>query len=128
MVSGLQTSSGMQSDHFHDQLLSIIDRNLELEYFDVAALASEFGLSRSQLYRRLKHSTGTSPSELLMARRLERGRDRIVAGDSPIGEIALSVGFKSLAHFTQRFRLRYGFPPAQFRARVRKKSTVQPRR
>ncbi len=98
-----------------DLILAAIDKNLGDEDFTIERLASEVAVSRAQLYRRLEALTGLRPAMLLMQRRLDRSAELIAAGDS-VSQVAYAVGFKTVSHFSQRFRERYGTTPSRFRA------------
>ena len=83
--------------------------------FGVEALALELGVSRTQLYRRLK-SAGHTATDLLRHARLERAADLLMRESGTVGEVAYGVGFNSVAHFSRSFRAAYGVPPSAYRA------------
>lgn len=84
--------------------------------FTVEQLAEELTVSRMHLYRRLKEITGKSPAEVLMEYRLERASQLLAARAGNVSEVAYSIGFKSLAHFTRRFRDKFGCTPSEYRS------------
>ncbi|HEY2290055.1 MAG TPA: helix-turn-helix domain-containing protein [Thermoanaerobaculia bacterium] len=51
--------------------------------------------------------------------RLQRAEQLLRAGAGTVSEIAYSVGFKSIAHFSNAFHERYGERPLAFAARHR---------
>jgi AraC-like DNA-binding protein len=87
------------------------------EEFTVEQFADAMNLSRMHLYRRLQDILGKSPAELLMDYRLERAAELLEARTGTVSEIAYGVGFKSLSHFTKRFRQRFGCTPSEYRAK-----------
>ncbi len=86
------------------------------EGFNVEALAGCLHLDRSHLFRRLRELTGTAPSSLILEARMKRAAELLERDDGGVGEVAVAVGFKSVAHFSQRFRARYGVAPSAYRA------------
>jgi AraC-like DNA-binding protein len=81
----------------------------------VAALAGELGMSRATLYRRLQGLVDVPPMELIWRYRLEQAAFWLRETDGAIADIARSAGFRSVAHFSSRFRTRYGNTPSQYR-------------
>jgi transcriptional regulator GlxA family with amidase domain len=60
------------------------------------------------------------PSDLLRRMRLERAAQLVEAGEGSVSEIAYGVGFKSVAHFSNRFQEHFGVRPSAYRSdRVR---------
>ena len=92
----------------------MIDEHLSDEDFHVEALARHLALSRSLLYLRLEE-VGESPAALILESRLRRAVELLESDAGSVGEVACAVGFKSVSHFTQRFRDRYGKTPSAYR-------------
>jgi signal transduction histidine kinase/ligand-binding sensor domain-containing protein/CheY-like chemotaxis protein/AraC-like DNA-binding protein len=100
-----------------DQVRSAIDIHLSDEDFGIEELARLVAHSRGHLHRRLKEITDESPSDLLRRMRLERAAQLLDAGAGSVSEIAYGVGFKSVAHFSNRFHDQYGTRPSCYRLR-----------
>lgn len=92
------------------------------ERVDVAALAAVAGMSSGHFTAMFKRSTGMSPYQAVMRRRLARARDLLGDESLTIAEIGCLLGFSSQAHLTTAFRHVYDITPAAFRASER---TVQ---
>lgn len=75
-------------------------------------LASVVGRSRFHFARLFKASTGTTPHQHIVRRRVERARELLRAGGS-IAEIAATVGFASQSHLTAHIRRTFGCTPGQ---------------
>jgi AraC-like DNA-binding protein len=102
-------------DKFLDQIRSAVEAHLTDEEFGVEELARLVAHSRGHLHRRLKEVTGESPSDLLRRMRLERAAQLLEAGAGSVSEIAYGVGFKSVAHFSNRFQDHFGVRPSAYR-------------
>jgi AraC-like DNA-binding protein len=107
---------GPADERFLDQVRATIEENLGDETFSVERLAREVAQSRGHLHRRLRALVNESPSELIRRMRLERAAQLIEARAGSISEIAYSVGFKSVAHFSNRFVEQFGVRPSSYRA------------
>lgn len=71
---------------------------------NVETLSSDLGLSRVQMYRKVKALTTYSPVELIRITRLKKAHKLIETTDMSISEIAYSVGFTSPSYFTKCFK------------------------
>lgn len=83
--------------------------------FGASRAAERAGLSLRSLHATFARA-GTTFGEELMQHRLQLARQRLLAGAGGlrVGDVARGAGFKSLAHFSRRFRARYGIPPSSF--------------
>lgn len=97
------------------QLKKIILDHLEDDQFSVSNLASEVGLSRSQLLRKVKKFTGISVNQLINNVRLEEAAKRIRTTNDTASEIAYQVGFSSPSYFTKCFQRVFGYTPSEFK-------------
>lgn len=87
------------------------------EDIHVDDLASVAGVGRTALTVRFRASTGLSPYQYVMGRRVERAKSLLAAGDMSLAEIAIACGFADQAHFATTFRRRTGMRPLDYRAR-----------
>ena len=78
---------------------------------NVETLGSEMGLSRVQLYRKLKALTGNSPVELLRTMRLHRAKELLTFSGKSVSEVAYEVGFTSPSYFTKCYKEAFGSTP-----------------
>ena len=106
---------GAQDQTFVDKLRDVIRRNLSDSDFSVERIGEEIGLSRVQLYRKVKALTGQTPVELLRKARLEKARQMIMRTDRSVAEIAYEVGFTSPSYFNKCFKDEFGTSPGGLR-------------
>ncbi len=102
-------------ERFLAEVGAVVEAHLDDEDFDVDRLAEELGYSRSTLYRKLEGLTDESPAEIVHNARLDRAAQLIDGRAGNISEIAYAVGYKSVSHFSRRFRQRFGAPPSLWR-------------
>lgn len=110
-----EQSLGTQDQSFVNRLRDIIQHNMGDSCFSVERLGAEIGLSRVQLYRKVKALTGLSPVELLRKARLEKARLMIEKTDLSISEIAYEVGFTAPSYFNKCFKDAFGVSPGSVR-------------
>ncbi|MEO9891350.1 helix-turn-helix domain-containing protein [Aurantibacter sp.] len=100
-------------ESFMNKLDDIIKNNLENENFGVNELAVKFGVSRSQLHRKLNAIKGKSTSQYIREFRLNRAMDMLKDNVANVSEIAYRVGFSSSTYFNTCFKDYYGYPPGE---------------
>jgi signal transduction histidine kinase/DNA-binding response OmpR family regulator len=98
---------------FVARLRDIIQQNLHDSDLNVEQIGEEIGLSRVQLYRKVKALTGQSPVELLRTARLQRGRKLLETTDQTVSEVAYAVGFTSPSYFTKCFKDEFNVSPSE---------------
>ena len=106
-------SSFKKEDPFLQKFLNYIEKNMSDSDLSVETIGAELGLSRVQLYRKMKALTGLSPVELLRKARLKRGRQLLEKGGKNISEIAYEVGFSAPSYFTKCFKDEFGISPSE---------------
>ncbi len=108
-------SLGTQDQSFVGRLRDIIQRNMGDSDFSVERLGAEIGLSRVQLYRKVKALTGQTPVEILRKARLEKARLMIEKTNLSISEIAYEVGFTAPSYFNKCYKDEFGVSPGSER-------------
>ncbi len=98
---------------FIARLRDIVQNNLQDSDLNVERIGEEIGLSRVQLYRKVKALTGQSPVELIRTARLQRGKKLLETTDQTISEVAYAVGFTSPSYFTKCFKDEFNISPSE---------------
>lgn len=101
-------------ERFLAEVREAIEEHLGDETFTVERLARAVAHSRGHLHRRLRELLDETPSDLIRRMRLERAAQLLEADAGSISEIAYAVGFKSLAHFSNRFNDLFGVRPSEY--------------
>lgn len=96
---------------FLKQLQAIIQKNLSDSEFGVENMGQQIGLSRVQLYRKVKAMTGSSVVDLLRKARLAKARRLLETRSMSVSEVAYEVGFSAPSYFTKCFKDEYGMLP-----------------
>lgn len=82
----------------------------------LADIATVVDLSPFHFARAFKRTTGLTPQQYLMQRRVELAKDLLAQEDLPIVEVSAQVGFKNQSHFTTFFRRYTSMTPKVWRA------------
>jgi len=101
-------------EKFLNKAIQIIEDNLGDCDFDVTAMTGEIGMSRMQLFRKLKALTNQTPSEFIRTIRLKRAAQLLKKNFGNVAEITYEVGFNNLSYFAKCFRELYGVSPSEY--------------
>jgi signal transduction histidine kinase/AraC-like DNA-binding protein/ActR/RegA family two-component response regulator len=101
----LRKFTGFVEEQYTDQTLS------------VERLSEEFGLSRVQLYRKVKALTGESANDYIQHVRLRKASQLLLEGELTIAEIAYKTGYSSPAYFSTAFKTKYACSPTEYKER-----------
>lgn len=99
-------------DAFVKQVIEIVSDNFSDEAFGLPQLCQIIGMSRSQLFRKMKALMSISPSEFIRNFRLQEARRLLATGEWNVSEVADHVGYKQLSHFSKSFQDAFGYPPS----------------
>lgn len=99
---------------FVEKFKSLIETKMGDSSLNVEDLGKDMGLSRVQLYRKLKSLTNYSPNELLRIARLKKAASLLASSDMTVAEIGYEVGFSSPSYFTKCYKEQFGESPTDF--------------
>ena len=102
----------IKEDAFFKKFRDFVEHNMTDSDLSVETIGAELGLSRVQLYRKIKALTGLSPVELLRKARLQKAKELIKSTDKTIAEVAYEVGFTAPSYFTKCFKEEFGISPS----------------
>jgi len=85
------------------------------EDLGLAELASEVGLSQSHFASLFRKTTGLSPHQYVVRRRLERAQSLLRSTTLSIAEIVTAVGFYDQSHLVRHMRRVRGVTPKYVR-------------
>lgn len=94
---------------------ALVEERMGDSALNVEDLGHEMGVSRVQLYRKLKSLTNCSPVELLRRIRLQRASALLASSDRTVSEVAYEVGFSSPSYFTKCYKEEFKESPTERR-------------
>ena len=100
---------------FIDNLKTAILEKMADSHLKMEDLGDELGLSRVQLYRKVKALTGLTPVELLRKMRLQQAYALLLNSDKSVSEICYEVGFGTPSYFASCFKKEFDIYPADLK-------------
>jgi len=100
---------------FINDFTSTIERHLSNSSLSVNEIAHELGMSRIQVYRKVKAVLGFSVNDYLVSVRLKKAKHLLINSEKSIAEIAFEVGFSSPAYFSTIFKTKFQKSPKDFK-------------
>jgi signal transduction histidine kinase/DNA-binding response OmpR family regulator len=100
---------------FITEFTAIVENNLSNEDFSVDDICKKIGISRVQLYRKVKALIGYNVNDYILTVRLKKAKFLLSSGDLTISEVASKVGFSSQGYFSTVFKSKFGVTPSEFK-------------
>ena len=110
-------------DRLLDKVMKVINDNLGNPDLNVEMIATEVGISRVHLHRKLKELTNQSTRDLIRNVRLKQAASLLANQYHNITEVATLTGFTNIAYFSTAFKELYGVPPTTYMEEQQKSSS-----
>lgn len=102
-------------EQFISKAVELIEKYIEDEKLDAEKLAREVGVSRIQLYRKIKALTGQTVNQFIRSIRLKQAARFLSDHQLTVSEIAYKSGFSAPNHFASYFKEYFGMTPTEYR-------------
>lgn len=96
------------------RVLAYIEEKLAEPTLNVDEICDKIGLSRTQLYRKMKALTGLGMAEVIKELRLNRARQLLNGKKYNVTEVTFMVGFTDTDHFRRSFKAQFGISPSVY--------------
>ncbi|MCC8018588.1 MAG: response regulator [Rikenellaceae bacterium] len=113
-------------ERFMNKLYGILEENISNPDFGLNDVCREVGMSRANLYRKIKAITDVSPNSFIRNFRLEMGAKMLKEARMSVSDVYVAVGFNSHAYFTNCFKALYGVSPTDYAAGKGSPSGTEP--
>lgn len=117
-ISAYEINMGKMQHTEHRKFLKkvyeIINKNIQDENLSPGFIASELGMSRRSLYRKLKEVSDKSLLEMLHEARLTIAENLLLKSKFTIDEIVFKSGFSNRVSFYRAFSKKFGCTPVEY--------------
>lgn len=101
-------------EKFIKKLIQIIEDSMDDNLLSVEYLASEVGMSRANLYRKVQAIASDTPVNFIKQIRLKRAAQLLQKNNMYISEVAYMCGFNNQKYFSKCFSKEYGKSPTEY--------------
>jgi signal transduction histidine kinase/ligand-binding sensor domain-containing protein/DNA-binding response OmpR family regulator len=114
IVSSSDVTINSLDEQFLDKATKVVIDNVSNVDFALDDLIGNFGIGRSQFYRKINSLTGQNPSNFIRTIRLKYASELLLTTHLSIKEVAHNCGFNSTAYFTKTFKEVFKVTPTQY--------------
>ncbi len=100
---------------FINEFIAIVENNIPNEDFSVEDICREIGISRVQLYRKVKALIGYNVNDYISTVRLQKAKYLLADPQLTIADVAFKVGYSSQAYFSTVFKSKFNLTPTEYR-------------
>lgn len=105
---------------FLNRCIAIVEKHLTDDNFSIKTLATEVGMSHSNLYKKVKSISGQSVNGFIRFIRLRKAAGLLINTDLNVNEVAFEVGFNDLKYFREQFNKLFSVNPSEYIRKHRK--------
>ena len=104
-----------EDERFCRKLERIVTTRLRNPNLNIDIIAAQFGIGRTNFYRKVRELTGMSPNDYLRKCRMERAAELLCNSTEPVSEVCAQVGIPDAQYFSRVFKTFYGVTPSAYR-------------
>lgn len=108
-----------EDERFCRKLERIVDTRLRNPNLNIDIIAAQFGIGRTNFYRKVRELTGMSPNDYLRKCRMERAAELLRTTDLPISEVCVQVGVPDAQYFSKVFKIYFATTPSIYREQTK---------
>lgn len=97
------------------KLKQAVEENIQDQQLTLESLATQLGVSRAQLFRKVKALTGLTPNNFIKSIRIKFAAELLKDERFQMSEVAFLSGFKEASYFSRVFKEAYGCSPKEYK-------------
>lgn len=106
-------------ERFCRKLERIVNTRLRNPNLNIDIIAAQFGIGRTNFYRKVRELTGMSPNDYLRKCRMERAAELLRTTDLPVSEVCAQVGVPDAQYFSKVFKIYFETTPTAYREQTK---------
>ena len=114
-VSNQQTELKKEDERFCRKLERIVSTRLRNPNLNIDIIAAQFGIGRTNFYRKVRELMGMSPNDYLRKCRMERAAELLRGSELPVSDVCAQVGIPDAQYFSRVFKTHFGVTPSAYR-------------
>ena len=104
-----------EDERFCRKLERIVSTRLRNPNLNIDIIAAQFGIGRTNFYRKVRELTGISPNDYLRKCRMERAAELLCSSELPVNDVCAQVGMPDAQYFSRVFKAYFGVSPSNYR-------------
>ncbi|MEH0152938.1 two-component regulator propeller domain-containing protein [Limibacter armeniacum] len=113
-VEAREKADNRSDKEFLNEFTKVIEDNISTPNLTVEFICKSLGISRTNLYKKVKAVTGCSINQFIRQAKMKKAALLLSSENLSIQEVMELVGFQSPSYFTRAFKKEYGMPPTKF--------------
>ena len=112
-TAGVELSK--EDERFCRKLERIVSTRLRNPNLNIDIIAAQFGIGRTNFYRKVRELMGMSPNDYLRKCRMERAAELLRTTEQPVSDVCAQVGMPDAQYFSRVFKTHFGVTPSAYR-------------
>ena len=112
-TAGVELSK--EDERFCRKLERIVSTRLRNPNLNIDTIAAQFGIGRTNFYRKVRELMGVSPNDYLRKCRMERAAELLRTTEQPVSDVCAQVGIPDAQYFSRVFKTHFGVTPSAYR-------------
>ena len=104
-----------EDERFCRKLERIVNARMRNPNLNIDVIASQFGMGRTNFYRKVRELMDMSPNDYLRKCRMERAAELLQSTDMNVTDVCTQVGMPDAQYFSRVFKTYFGMPPSAYR-------------
>ena len=104
-----------EDERFCRKLERIVDTRMRNPNLNIDVIAAQFGIGRTNFYRKVRELMGMSPNDYLRKCRMDRAAELLRTTDLPVSDVCVQIGVPDAQYFSRVFKTFYGVTPTAYR-------------
>lgn len=104
-----------EDERFCRKLERLVNTRMRNPNLNIDVIAAQFGIGRTNFYRKVRELMGMSPNDYLRKCRMERAAELLRSTEQPVADICAQVGMPDAQYFSRVFKSYFGMPPSTYR-------------
>ena len=104
-----------EEERFCRKFERIVNARLRNPNLNIDIIAAQFGIGRTNFYRKVRELMGMSPNDYLKKCRMERAAELLGNPEMAINEVCAQVGMPDAQYFSRVFKAYFGVSPSVYR-------------
>lgn len=104
-----------EDERFCRKLERLVNTRMRNPNLNIDVIAAQFGMGRTNFYRKVRELMGMSPNDYLRKCRMERAAELLRTTALPVADVCAQVGMPDAQYFSRVFKSYFGMPPSAYR-------------